>query len=120
MPPVPAARGPLSAAILGALATAPGTPVPALDVPAGLDPLADDDLHLALYCCYELHYRGFDGIDERWEWDPGLLAFRAQLEAAFDAGVRDALGGWTPPPADATTMDLALRAIADADQSPSL
>src|SRR3954471_14680936 len=120
MPPVPAARGPLSAAILGALATAPGTPVPALGVPAGADPLADDDLHLALYCCYELHYRGFDGVDEAWEWDPGLLAFRARLEAAFDAGVRDALRGWTPPPADATTMDLALRAIADADESPSL
>src|SRR3954463_10136050 len=120
MPPVPAARGPLSAAILGALATAPGTPVPALDVPTGLDPLADDDLHLALYCCYELHYRGLDGVDEDWEWDPGLLAQRARLEAAFEAGLREAQAGWTPPPADATTMDLALRTIIDADDGPSL
>jgi len=120
MPPVPAARGPLSAAILGALATAPGTPVPALGVSTGLDPLADDDLHLALYCCYELHYRGLDGVDEDWEWDPGLLAQRARLEAAFEAGLREALAGWTPPPADATTMDLALRTIIDADDGPSL
>src|SRR3954454_17110537 len=122
MPVVPAPRGPLSGTLLDALRDAHGTLPAALlaAVPADADPLADDDLHLALYCCYELHYRGFDGVDERWEWDPGLLALRARLEAAFDAGVRDALRGWTPPPADATTMDLALRAIADADESPSL
>jgi hypothetical protein len=120
MPIVPAPRGPLSAAILDALAGAPGTPVAALDVDPSLDPLADDDLHLALYCLYELHYRGLDGVDERWEWDPGLLAARAQLEAAFEDGLRAALAGWTPPDADAQTMDLALRAIADADDGPSL
>src|SRR4051812_7785141 len=119
MPPVPTPRGPLSAAVLRALAGAPGTPVPEPGPFAG-DPLAGDDLHLALYCCYELHYRGLDGVDERWEWDPGLLALRARLEASFEDGLREALQGWTPPPADATTMDLALRAIVDADDGPSL
>lgn len=120
MPTVPAPRGPLSAAILDALAGAPGTPVGALDVDPSLDPLADDDLHLALYCLYELHYRGLDGADERWEWDPGLLAARARLEAVFEAGLHAALAGWTPPEANAETMDLALRAIADAEDGPSL
>jgi hypothetical protein len=120
MPPVPAPRGPLSAAVLDALAGLPGTPVGALDVDPTLDPLADDDLHLALYCLYELHYRGLDGVDERWEWDPGLLGARARLEAAFEDGLRAALAGWTPPAAGAATMDLALRAIADADDGPSL
>jgi hypothetical protein len=43
--------------------------------------LSDDDLHLALYLCYELHYRGLAGVDVGWEWDPALLSFRAQLEA---------------------------------------
>lgn len=61
------------------------------------DPLADEDLQLALYLCYELHYRGLSGVDERWEWDPGLLAFRARLEATFEAALRSAV-----PPASGT------------------
>jgi Iron-containing redox enzyme len=117
----PAPRGPLSATVLAALSTAPGAlsaaDLLAVDV---ADPLGDDDLHLALYCCYELHYRGFEGVDEGWEWDPGLLAFRARMEDVFERGLQDALTGWTPPTATAETMDVALRAIADADDFPSL
>jgi hypothetical protein len=82
--------------------------------------LADDDLHLTLYLLYELHYRGLDGVDERWEWDPALLELRARLEAVFEDGLARALEGWVPPSADPATMDLALRAILDADESPSL
>jgi hypothetical protein len=119
MPAVPAPRGPLSATVLRALGQAPGTALPEIDATVA-DPLADDDLHLALYCCYELHYRGLDGVDERWEWDPGLLAARARLEAVFEDGLHGALHGWTPPPGDATTMDLALRTIIDGDDSPSV
>ena len=52
-----------------------------------IDPY-DDDLHLALYCCYELHYRGFAGVDDGCEWDPALLAVRAELERAFLRGLR--------------------------------
>jgi len=38
--------------------------------PSGVqDPLADDDLQLALYLCYELHYRGVEGRS-LMEWDP--------------------------------------------------
>jgi hypothetical protein len=47
------------------------------------DPLADDDLQLALYLCFELHYRSFPGIDPGWEWSPTLLAVRGVLEEAF-------------------------------------
>jgi hypothetical protein len=92
----------------------------AIDVSAIVDPLADEDLHLALYCCYELHYRNFEGVDERWEWDPVLLALRARLEAVFEAGLAEALAIWTPPQASAATMDVALRAIIAADDGPSL
>jgi len=119
MPRLPEPRGALSQVVLDALRAEPRL-LPSIAVPAPPDPLADDDLHLALYCLYELHYRGFDGVDERWEWEPSLLALRAALEAAFEAGLDAALRGWTPPRADATTMDLALRAIADADDGPSL
>jgi hypothetical protein len=77
--------------VLGALSRPAGTvlppPPPVLD-----DPLTGDDLHLALYCCYELHYRGFDGVDPDWEWDPSLLAFRAGLERAFEAALRQECG----------------------------
>jgi hypothetical protein len=47
------------------------------------DPVGDDDLQLALYLCFELHYRGFDGVDPAWEWNPELLTIRAGLERAF-------------------------------------
>src|SRR6185503_19986582 len=83
------------------------------------DPLGDEDLHLALYLCYELHYRGLPGVDDGWEWEPELLALRRDLEAVFLAGLRDVV---EREPADAPPgmMDLALRAIADADDAPSL
>jgi hypothetical protein len=119
MPAVPTPRGPLSEALLQGLTGAPAT-LPELELPAVADPLADDDLHLTLYVLYELHYRGFDGVHERWEWDPGTLALRARLEAVFEAGLAEALAGWIPPAADAESMDLALRSIIDADDSPSL
>jgi hypothetical protein len=57
-----------------------------------VDALSDADLHLALYCCYELHYRGLAGVDPEWEWDPELLGFRATLERAFLERLRDEIG----------------------------
>jgi hypothetical protein len=50
--------------------------------------MGDDDLQLALYLCYELHYRSFAGVDERWEWEPSLLEFRRRLEHGFEAALR--------------------------------
>ena len=78
----------------------------------------DEDLHLALYLCYELHYRGLPGVDDRWEWDPGLLTLRAELEAVF----LDELRTTVPyEPAPARDIDLALREIAETDDDgPSL
>jgi Iron-containing redox enzyme len=63
------------------------------------------DLQLALYMCYELHYRGFAGVDPTWEWNPGLLHLRAQLERAFLAGVRRDVGGIEPGHTAETEMD---------------
>jgi hypothetical protein len=92
-PAQPSPTGPLSSTVLGLLACRPPqrsfTPV-ALPIgdadPYGLD------LHLALYVCYELHYRGFAGVDPRWEWNPVLLALRSQLEDAFLDAVRRDVG----------------------------
>ena len=61
-----------------------------------MDALADDDLQLALYLCYELHYQGLAGADADWEWDPTLLGFRAELELAFLDRLRDEIGPARP------------------------
>ncbi len=50
------------------------------------------DLQLALYVCYELHYRGFADVDPEWEWNPALLGLRGQLERRFLSAVRAAVG----------------------------
>jgi heme oxygenase-like protein len=80
-----------------------------------VEPSSDEDLQLALYLCYELHYRGLPGVDDRWEWEPSLLALRASLEERFEAELRT-----IPAPAPDGPIDLALRAIEDADEGPSL
>jgi hypothetical protein len=92
-PALPLPRGPLSEALLRALARPPGTPLP--DRTDGADPYGDD-LHLALHCAYELHYRGFTGVDDAWEWDSGLLRLRAALERDFLTALRDDCGPARP------------------------
>lgn len=52
----------------------------------------EDDLHLALYCMYELHYQGFSGVDPEWEWEPSLLHARRSVERLFESELRGALG----------------------------
>jgi hypothetical protein len=99
------------------LKRAPGT---ALALPSGRPehPLGDDDLQLALYCCYELHYRSFADVDERWEWDPGLLAFRLALEAPVEAQL-DALVT-RQAKVDASDVGQELFSLAASDPAPSL
>jgi hypothetical protein len=89
-PPLPRPRGPISAAIIDALEHAPGP----LRMPgiAGVDMLDDDDAQLALWCCYELHYSSFAGVDDAWEWEPALLAVRRELERRFVGRIADAIG----------------------------
>jgi Iron-containing redox enzyme len=63
------------------------------------------DLQLALCMCYELHYRGFAGVDPTWEWNPDLLHLRAELERAFLAGVRRDVGPIEPDRTSAAEME---------------
>ncbi|MGY0498135.1 iron-containing redox enzyme family protein [Nocardia sp. FBN12] len=88
--PLPQPRGELSAAVIESLTRSPGSVVPAAPE---LDPYGED-LQLALHTCYELHYQGFAGIDENWEWDPDLLRLRRDLENQFRAALHaDVAGG---------------------------
>ena len=118
MPPLPNPRGPLTEELFAALAGTRGELAPPAAVDVG-DVLRDDDLQLALYACYELQYRGFEGVDERWELEPSLVAFRTRLEGAFEQALLDAVEPVAAEPRP-EEMDLALRAIADADDAPSL
>lgn len=77
---LPSPRGPLSAAVLSHLMGGQTTFATSLRA----CPLDDDDLHLALYCCYELHHRGLPGVDDSREWDPALIGFRSLLEREFE------------------------------------
>jgi heme oxygenase-like protein len=84
---LPVARGPLSAAVVTVLAKSPSPePLPLSDVDHA-DPYGED-LALALYACYELHYRSFDGVDPLWEWEPELLRLRAAMERVFLTALR--------------------------------
>jgi hypothetical protein len=78
---LPAPRGPVSERLVALLRDGSGE-VPAM-FEEGSDPFTDEDLQLSLYAAYELNYRGFEGVDPGLEWDPTVLAMRAQAEAAF-------------------------------------
>jgi hypothetical protein len=105
-PALPAPRGPLSAAVLDALrdttSASAAARVGAADVQRA-DPYGED-LQLALYCCYELHYRGFAGVSDELEWDPGLLGLRRHLERAFLTALRADVPGGTDVAAEVDTL----------------
>ncbi|MEU9716166.1 iron-containing redox enzyme family protein [Streptomyces sp. NPDC047976] len=42
-----------------------------------------EDLQLALYVLYELHYRGFLEVGDTREWDCDLLRLREEMESSF-------------------------------------
>ena len=87
-PALPTHRGPVSEAVLSALRGHRSGLSSALHAVNGAAPYGDD-LQLALYCCYEVHYRGFHGVSTDVEWDPALLAVRAELETSFLRALRD-------------------------------
>jgi len=103
-PPLPRARGPITDGLLAAL-VGPPADLPAISV-GDVDPLSDDDFHLALYVCYELHYRGFAGVDERWEWHPSLIGLRGRLEGLFEGALRERFPHPVPAEPNETTTIL--------------
>jgi hypothetical protein len=120
---LPAPRGPLSQRLVATLRHAPGTPLVVSEQPARssgpvADPLADEDLQLALYLCYELHYSAIEGVDPDWEWDPGLLGFRSTLERTFEAAVRELARA--EDDVDPMLVGDALHALVAADEGPPL
>jgi hypothetical protein len=112
---VPPARGPLSGWLIGRLEGCPGPTRPPVRSELR-EPCTDDDLQLALWCCYELAYRGFDGVPPEAEWDPDILAFRTELERPWSAWLQE---NWWPK-ATTEPVSTQLRRLVDADDGPSL
>ncbi|SDI16220.1 iron-containing redox enzyme family protein [Nonomuraea jiangxiensis] len=113
---LPPPRGPLTEALFDRLAGSPGAD--RLDAAVTTGGLDDDDVQLALFACYELHYQGFEGVDERWEWDPALLGLRAELERCFEWSLAAAVprpGGLEP-----AGLRAALTALACPEEEPLL
>jgi len=116
--------GPLSETVLSLLASSPGDERAAMSAAAAAEvaeavaePLADDDLHLALYLLYELHYRSFPGVHPGWEWNPAQLHLRAALEGAFFGALDEELPALVVDPAE---VGDALFRLEAADEGPSL
>jgi hypothetical protein len=84
------------------------------------DILRDDDLQVALFVLYELHYRGVDGVDERWEWHPSLLRARGIIEDAFETQLRKAVPVPENPEPTRRAVADALFDLTSADNGPSL
>ena len=118
MASLPAPRGELSSFLLEHLPLEAHElpPAPSPDAP---DPLGDEDLQLALYLMYELHYRGLPCVDPEWEWEPSLLRARRAAERIVEAALEAQLGAPAGEPA-AEEMDLALGALTSEGDGPSL
>ena len=105
---LPTPRGPLSSAVVAALRARQGA-VTFLVADAEIADGLGEDVQLALQVCYELHYRGFAGVDPGWEWDPQLLRLRAALEQAFLVALRAGVAGGTD--VDAELDDLVVEPV---------
>ena len=115
---LPPPRGPLSEALFEALE---GPPDAGLEVPTAIDsvdPIADEDLQLALYIAYELNYTAIRGVDEGWEWAPSLVGFRAALERPFEAAVAELVEPATED--ELASVGAALQGIVAEDSGPPL
>jgi len=114
---LPEPTGSLSSALIELLRD--GTVAELPDAGEGAaDPLDDADLQLALYLCYELHYRGFDDVDPDREWDPRVIALRGVLERRFYAALSDAVPRRRGVAPD--EVGRLLFQLAEADPAPSL
>ncbi len=81
----PKGRGTLSEALFEGLRTSPAS----WDSICRTLPDNDDDVHISLWALYELHYRGFEDVDDGLEWHPDVIGLRRSLEIRFEYELRD-------------------------------
>ena len=97
---LPSAVGSLSEQVCSLLSRSgpPGVP-PALDVlPGPTSGPFDHDAQLALYALNELHYSGWAGVDDEWEWEPTVVRWRTELSAWFERSLRRSIAAGLADP----------------------
>ena len=82
----PKARGALSAALFETMRS--GDPQVVEQTPESAE-----DAAIALWALFELHYRGFDDVDDELEWHPALLTVRHRLASDLERRLRER---WEP------------------------
>ena len=82
---LPKPRGALSDVLFEAMRTAPTE----WRVLQAVAPDDAEDAQIGLWALYELHYRGFEDVDDELEWQPDLLRVRRALEEGFERNLRD-------------------------------
>jgi pyrroloquinoline quinone (PQQ) biosynthesis protein C len=87
---LPRPRGPFSERVFAELVGSDPSPTPVEATSASV--LSDDDVQVALWALYELHYRGFEDVDPDHEWSPGLLTTRLEVEQRFEDALRELTG----------------------------
>jgi hypothetical protein len=115
---LPLPLGPLTEQLFEALEGPAHTRLASPGVIDSPNPIADEDLQLALYVAYELHYTSVRDVDDRWEWSPSLLSFRGSLERPFEEAVAELV-----PPSEAAELEsvgAALQKIVAEDPGPPL
>ena len=119
LPPARACLAPGSTRRCAALLPRSRPPWPPPPAPDGrLRAWEDEDFQLALWCCYELHYRGFEDVDADWEWHPAVLAWRGLLERQWLAALRGLAG--EHPTVAAPAVPAALRELTSRGGGPDL
>jgi Iron-containing redox enzyme len=120
-PALPSPRGPLSEFLTESLRDSTPVPRRTLEVPedASEEGVFGEDFQLSLYLLYELHYRGFREVDERWEWHPDLIGMRCDLEADFEATLRERLPAGNAP-RDSAKLGASIIELIEADDGPQL
>jgi len=110
---LPKPRGPLSEALISALLRGGDAR------PVEVGPGDAEDAALSLWILYELSYRGYDGIDDRLEFDPELVRVRRTLEDDLEQRLRER---WPGRPAYEPEQGFAAAffAMIEADDGPSL
>jgi hypothetical protein len=120
-------RGPLSRHLLNVLTQRPD----AVDnqtladlVDAAIKPgegiIRDEDIQLALFLCYSMHYGSIASLDAGWEWHPGLIALRRRIELEFESELRKVVVVPAVREARAADVAKALFDLTSDDAGPSL
>ncbi|MFB6720981.1 iron-containing redox enzyme family protein [Kribbella sp. NPDC056345] len=110
---LPPPRGPLSGWLISRLG---GRRTDEVAVVGSGPSWADEDLQLALWIAYELHYRGFQDAALDGQWDPEIIAFRNRLERPWTAWLE---ANCRMMPTGGTVAEQ-LRALVEADDGPKL